>query len=149
VTRVKIFGRKLTEAEVHAVKALADEAGCLADQIEVMASIGEPDPDGEDEVILMLATPDTCADADLEKDLARALNGGRRVIWIWPKEGEKAELPAAAAKYSYSAISWNAEKLRIVAAADDVMCFESPIGEPLPKVPTERNLCVDEKAKAT
>jgi hypothetical protein len=27
------------------------------------------------------------------------------------------------------------------------MCFESPIGDPLPKVPTERNLCIDEKAK--
>jgi hypothetical protein len=145
VTRVRVLGKNLTEPDVEAVKVLADEAGYLADRIEVVTSIGEPDPDGDDEVIVMLATSDTCADADLEADLKRVLNGGRRVIWIWPKSAENVELPAAAAKYSYSIISWNADKLRAVAADDDVMCFELPTGEALPKVPTKRNLCVDEK----
>jgi hypothetical protein len=148
VTRFKIFGRKLTDAEVSAVKALADEAGCLADRIEVTTSIGEPDPDAEDEVILMLATPDTCADVELENDLASVPKGGRRAIWIWPQNGAPAELPAAAAKYSYSIISWNAEKLRAVASDGDVTCFESPMGELLPKIPVKRNLCVEVKPKS-
>ena len=144
---MKVFARKLTEAETETVAALAADAGCLADQIEVITLMGNPDPDNEDEVILLLGTPNTCADPDLETVFAQALKGGRRVIWIWPKEAETASLPAAAAKYSYSVIPWNSEKLRAVAADDDVMCFESPIGDPLPKVPTERNLCIDEKAK--
>jgi hypothetical protein len=148
VTRFKIFGRKLTDAEVAAVKVLADEAGCMVNQIEVTTSIGEPDPEAEDEVILVLGTTDTCADVQLENDLATVPKGGRRVIWIWPQAAAPAQLPAAAAKYSYSVISWNAERLRAVAGDDDVTCFESPIGDPLPKVPMKRNLCIDEKVKA-
>jgi hypothetical protein len=146
LTRIKIFARKLTEAETETVAVLAADAGCLADQIEVITSMGNPDPDSEDEVILLLGTPNTCADPDLENDLAQALKGNHRVIWIWPKDAETAALPGAAAKYSYSVIPWNAEKLSAVVADDDVLCFESPSGDPLPKVTTERNLCVDEKA---
>ena len=145
--RIKIFGRKLTETEAEGLRALAADAGCPAGQIETITSMGEPDPDGEDEVILLLGTPSTCADSDLENELAQAVKGGRRVIWIWSKDTETAVLPVAAAKYSYSVIPWDAAKLCAVVADDDVMCFESPIGDPLPKVPTERNLCVDEKVK--
>lgn len=146
LTRVKIFARTLTEAEVEAVATLASDAGCPADQIEAITSMGNPSPDSEDEVILLLGTPNTCADPDLESEFAQALKGGRRVIWIWPKEAETTALPMAAEKYCYSVITWNTEKLRTVAADDDVMCFESPIGDPLPKVPTRRHLCIDEKA---
>jgi hypothetical protein len=134
LTRIKIFGRALTAVEAEAVAGLVAEAGCAADQIDVVTSIGKPDVDSEDEVILLLGTPSTCGDADLENDLAQALNAGSRVIWIWPKDAEAGTLPVAAAKYSYSVIPWNPEKLRAVAADDDVMCFESPIGDPLPKV---------------
>jgi hypothetical protein len=42
-------------------------------------------------------------------------------------------------------VSWNAKKLRAVAADDDETCFETPAGEPLPKTPTERNICVEDK----
>ena len=145
--RIKIFGRTLREADAGPVGALVTDAGCPAEQIEIITEMGEPDPDCEDEVVLLLGTPETCADPHLEKVLAQAVKGGLRVIWVWPKDAGTAALPAAAAKYSYSVIPWDAEKLRAVIADDDVMCFESPIGESLPKVLTERNLCVDEKVK--
>jgi len=148
MTRFTIFGKLLTPAEIEALKALVDQLGCPADEIAVVNAVGDPDPDIDDDVILVLGTDATCADADLETNLKRAANGARRAIWIWPTDAGAAELPPPAAKYSYSAIPWSAEKLRAVAADDDVTCFETPGGKPLPKVSTERNLCVEEKAKA-
>jgi hypothetical protein len=147
VTRFAIFGTQLTQAEIDALRALAAEAGCPGDKIAVVTSICDPDPNVDDEVILLLGTPSTCADPNLETDLARAANGARRVIWIWPESAGAAELPPSAAKYSYSTVSWNAEKLRAVVADDDVMCFETATGEPIPKVPTERNLCAEDEEK--
>jgi hypothetical protein len=109
--------------------------------------VGDPDSNVDDEVILVLGTAPICADAETEANLAKAANGARRAIWIWPQDSAAAELPPGAAKYSYSVIPWDSEKLRAVSADDDVTCFETPSGEPLPKVPTERNLCVEEKVK--
>lgn len=146
--RFKIFGSQLTNAEIEAIRALVIEADCTANNIDIISSIEDPSPDVDDEVILVLGTHGTCTDPDLEENLANVPNGGRRAIWIWPKDMVAAELPAAAAKYSYSVIPWNAEKLRVVVSDDDVLVFETPTGEPLPKVPTERNLCVEEKATA-
>ena len=148
MTQFTLFGKQLTDAEIDALKALVAEAGCPADEIAVVDAVSDPDPDVEDQVILVLGTAATCADADMETNLAKAANGGRRAIWIWPRDAEAAPLPAAAAKYSYSVIPWSAEKLGAVSADDDVTCFETPSGKPLPKVPTERNVCVEEKAKA-
>jgi len=146
MARFTIFGKQLTEAEIEALKTLAEEAGGHAEEIEMLTEIGGPEPEAEDSLILMLGTPATCGDVDLEANLAKAANGARRAIWIWPETGDPTRLPPPAAKYCYSVIPWNAEKLRAVAADDDITCFETPTGEPLPKVPTERNLCVEEKA---
>lgn len=146
--RFTIFGKLLTRAEIEAVKTLLDQAGCFADEIAVVNVVDDPDPDVDDEVILVLGTDATCADADMETNLAKAAaNGARRAIWIWPKDAKAVELPAGAAKYSYSVIPWSPEKLRAVAADDDVLCFETPAGAPIPKVPTERN-CVKEMETA-
>jgi hypothetical protein len=144
--RFTIFGKLLTPAEIEAVKALLDQAVCPADEIAVVNVVDDPDPDIDDDVIVLLGTDATCADADLETNLARAANGARRAIWIWPTDAKAVELPAGAAKYSYSVIPWSPEKLRAVAADDDVSCFETPAGAPIPKVPTERN-CVKETPK--
>jgi hypothetical protein len=131
-----------------AVAELAAEAGCSREEIEVIPSIGDPIPDCDDEIVLVLISPATCADPDLEEELKKTPNGGRRAICIWPREGDiPAEPPSAANKYGYSIIPWNADKLRAVAADDDALCFETPTGAPLPKVEMEHNLCVDEKAK--
>ena len=50
---------------------------------------------------------------------------------------------------AYSIIGPDAEKFRVVVTEEDQHCFEGPNGQPLPKPKTERNLCVDEKAKAS
>jgi hypothetical protein len=144
---VKIFGKTLTGAEVKALAALAAEAGCAVENIKVVESIGEPDAGRGDEIVLILATPATCSQPDLEKEMARAMNGARRVIWVWPENGRAADVPGPTKKYSYSIIPWSAEKLAAVAADDDITCFELPSGQPLPKEKTERNLCVEEIKK--
>jgi hypothetical protein len=146
--RFKILNKGLSPAELKGVKTLAIDAGFLADEIEIVASVGEPDPACDDEIILVVASPATCTDPELERELAAAQRGGRRAICVWPEEGAATlEPPAAAKKYAYSIIRWDAAKLRVVAADDDELCFETPDGQTLPAPKTERNLCVDEKAK--
>ena len=129
--------------------ALSSEAGFKSEEVDVIESVSEPDPDCDDEIFLLLASPETCVNPELEKELAAAQKGGgRRTICIWPADASPAaEPPVAAKKYAYSVIPWDADKLRAVAADDDVLCFEKPDGQPLPKPETERNLCVDDKAK--
>jgi|SRR6266568_2812952 len=154
--RVKILGKALSEVEIAAAVGLANEAGCTDSELEIVASIGDPVEDCDDEIVLVVMTPATCADADLDEELAKTPNGGRRAICIWPGEGDvPTEHPPAAKKYGYSIIPWDADKLRAVAADDDVFYFETPSGEALPAVETERNLCVvevepaEQKAKAS
>ena len=108
-----------------------------------------PHPDCEDEIVLILASPETCADPALETDLAATQRGGRRAICVWPQDAAAgAQPPDAMNKYAYSIIRFDTERLRVVATEEDQHCFEAPNGQPLPKPKTERNLCVDEKAKA-
>lgn len=146
--RIRILGKTLSKNEITAVTELAMEAGCSPQEIDVVSSIVDPVPDCDDEIVLILMSPATCSDPTLDEELAKTQNGGRRAICIWPKEGGvRVEPPSAAKKYSYSIIPWKADKLHAVAADDDILCFETPAGEPLPKVKTERNLCIDEKAK--
>jgi hypothetical protein len=145
--RLKVLKKGLSGQEVKQIKALAIDAGFQPDEVEVVDLVGEPDAACDDEIILVLASPATCADPELESELAAVQRGGRRAICVWPEEGATAPEPPAAAKtYAYSIIRWDADKLRIVAADDDELCFETPDGQPLPTPETERNLCVDEKA---
>lgn len=146
--RFKILKKGLSRKEVKEMNALAVDAGFKPDEVEIVDSVGEPDATCDDEIILVLASPATCADPELESELAAAQRGGRRAICVWPKEGVTVpEPPVATKKYAYSIIRWDADKLRVVAADDDELCFETPDGQPLPVPKTERNLCVDEKAK--
>ena len=148
--RIRILAKTLDPAALEALLALSMKADFKPDEVEVIESVGEPDPACDDEIFVVLASPETCANPELEKDLVAAQKGGgRRTICIWPADApSEAEPPVAAQKYAYSVIPWDADKLRAVAADDDVLCFEGPDGQPLPKPETERNLCVDEKAKA-
>jgi hypothetical protein len=147
--RLKILNRTLSDAEATAAADLAKNAGFTVEEIEVAASVGDPVPEVDDEIVLVVMTPATCADASLDEELAKAQNGGRRAICIWPVEGDiPPEHPPAAKKYGYSIIPWDVDKFRAVAADDDVFYFETPAGEPLPTVESERNLCVvEEKPK--
>lgn len=146
--RITILGRNLKDQEIEQIKRLAEEAGVTGDQIEVTDAVGEPDANCEDEIVLILASVETCADTALEVDLATTQRGGRRAVCVWP-EGAAADAqpPDCMNKYAYSIIRFDAEKLRLVTVEEDQHCFEAPNGQPLPKPTTERNLCVDEKAK--
>lgn len=147
VTNFKIFGKNLTTQETSDLTVLVEEALGHEAQIEILDLIGSADPTCDDEIIFALMSPPVCGDPDLEKNLASAQNGGRRVICIWPKDQATVDLPLATKKYAYSVISWDANKLSTVIADDDIMCFESSVGEPLAKVEVERNMCVDEPGK--
>jgi hypothetical protein len=148
--KIKLLAKGLTKAEIDAATKLAIEGGCAAEEIEVVDEVGEPDPACDEELVLVVMTPAVSADPDLETELKKTPNGGRRAICVWPEGTEAGQQPpAAAANYAYSIIPWKPEKLSAVAADDDVMCFETPAGTALPKVKMEHNCCVDEQAKPT
>lgn len=148
MTKFSILGKWLTNAEIEALKGLACEAGASPGTVTVVNAIEGLDQVAEDDdVILVLGTAPVCADSELEATFVKAANGPRRVIWVWPQDATS-ELPAPAKKYCYSYVPWHADKLRAVVADDDLTCFETAAGEPVPKVHTERNLCVEEKVSA-
>jgi hypothetical protein len=146
--RIKVLGKQLSPSVIEAVWKLLGEAGCSLDEIEVVETLGEPTPECDDEIVLLLMSAAVCADPDLDAELAKTPNGGRRAICIWPGDGSaSADEPDAVGKYAYSIISWSAEKLRAALADDDDLIFETSSGAPRPTVDTERNLCVGEKAQ--
>ena len=69
------------------MKALALDAGFKPDEVVIVESVGEPDVACDDELILVLASPSTCADPEIEDlrvaegggDAARAAGGGEKV----------------------------------------------------------------------
>lgn len=144
MVRFSIFGKNLTPSEIEAVQALIKAAAENTAEVEVVTEVGSPDPDAENDVIVVLGTPKVCADAELENDFVKAANGPRRAIWVWPEGSDATAVPPGAEKYCYSYVSWNAQKLCAAAADDDVTYFETGGGAPVPKVDTERNLCVAE-----
>lgn len=147
--RIKVLGKRLTGDDVDAIVKLLGEADCSTSEIEVVESLGEPTPDCDDEIVVVVLSEPACADPDLGTELEKTPNGGRRAICVWPSDADAAaKEPEAVGKYAYSIITWSAEKLRAALADDDDFIFETPSGSPRPQVDTERNLCVDEKAKA-
>jgi hypothetical protein len=144
--RIKVLTEGLSTTELAATKALAAEADFAVDETELVDSVGEPDSQCDDEMILILMTPAICASPILESALVAAQRGSRRAVLVWPKGAGPVEPPAAAKKYAYSIIRHDADKLRVVAADDDELCFEKANGAPLAKPEMERNLCVEEKA---
>jgi hypothetical protein len=146
--RIKVLVKHLSSGDVGAVRKLLSEVGCLLEELELVETLGEPTPECDDEIVLVLMSEAVCADPNLGDELAKTPNGGRRVICIWPGDGGvPAEEPDAVGKYAYSIISWSADKLRAAMADDDVLTFETCSGAPRPTVDTERNLCVGEKAQ--
>jgi hypothetical protein len=144
MVKVTILGRGLKPQEIAALLALLAEAGSCDGPVHAVEAIPPLTSDLDDAVVLVLGTPATCADNDLEAILAQAPATGQRAIWVWPKGSTQSAPPPAAKKYCYSILSWDAKKLGAVMADDDVTCFEDASAEPMPKVETERNCCVDE-----
>lgn len=146
--RLRILTKLLTSEEIAALAALAAASGFAPDEIEMVPVIGAPLANCDDENILILLSEAACAAPDLEDNVKQVSNGARRAICVWPDDAEgEIETPAWARKYAYSVVPWDAEKLKAAAADDDMLIFEMPSGAVMPKVYTERNMCVDEEAK--
>lgn len=144
--RVRILASEMPVEDLKAVSQLAMQAGFFADEIDVVKAVEAPVAHCDDEVMLVVLSPTICQRPGLEAELVKAHNGGtRRTIAVWPRDvGHEAVPPDAALKYCYSIVRWDADKLRAVAADDDVLCFETPSGERLPNAPMPRNCCVEE-----
>jgi hypothetical protein len=141
VSKVHVFVDGLAQEEVETLILLLDAAGVPADEIVLVDEIEPATDDCQEDVFLFLLTPETIASAAAQEAISEVPDGGRRAICVWP-EGAIDELPPpAAAKFSYSTVSWNAERLRTAIADDDTTCFEKPSGEPIPPPETERNEC--------
>jgi hypothetical protein len=146
--RLRILTKHLTPQEAEALAALTVASGFLPAEIETITAVGAPLADCDDEIILIPLSEAACAAPDLEDDVKQVSNGARRTICVWPEHaGDEIEPPAAARKYAYSVVPWDADKLKAAATDDDVLIFEMPSGAVMPKVHTERNICVDEDAK--
>src|SRR5258708_6670812 len=105
--KIKLLTKGLTQAEIDAAMKLALAGGCSAEEMEVVVEVGEPEPACDEELVLVVMTPAVCADPDVETELKKTPNGGRRAICVWPESAEaKQQPPAAAAKYAYSIIQW-------------------------------------------
>ena len=148
MTKVTIFGNGLAPHEIKALQTFLAKTGACEGPVEVLQTISDVPPADDDAVVVFLGTAATCLNGELEANLMRSQASAQRAIWLWPNESADSLLPAAAKKYCYSVVAWNAKKVRETMADDDVTCFENADGTPLAKVETERNICVeDDKVK--
>jgi len=141
MSKVHVFIKDLAQGEVDTLILLLEAAGVPADEIVLVDEVEPPTEDCQEDVFVFLLTPETIASAAAQEAISKVPNGGRRAICIWP-DGAVDELPPpAATKFSYSTVSWNAERLRAAIADDDTTCFEKPSGETIVPPETERNEC--------
>lgn len=136
-----IDGRALSEAEIDQVRAALVAAGCDSEDIDVIRTVTKPTEKSDDEVFVCILSPAFLADAQLESILLQAIDGGRRVIAVWPKGSANLATPPAVLKYCYSVVPWDQERLREVLAQDDCICFQTPAGDPLDMPEPERRIC--------
>jgi hypothetical protein len=141
VAKVFIYGPGSGEDEISALLRLLADAGIPTSDIELVNAVG-PATDGcEQDVFIFLLSPQAMGNDAMGGEIAKVPDGGRRAICVWPQDSTNASPPESAAKFSYSIVSWNPERLRVALADDDVSCFENPMGEPLPAEDTERLEC--------
>jgi hypothetical protein len=141
VSKVHVFIEGLAQEEIDALILLLEAAGVPADEIELVDEVETPTDECQEDVFVFLLTPETIASAAAQEAISKVPNGGRRAICVWPEDALDELPPPAAAKFSYSTVSWDAERLRVAIVDDDTTCFEKPSGEPIPPPETERNEC--------
>jgi hypothetical protein len=141
VSKINVFIKCLAQEEIEALILLLAGSGVPLDEILLVDEVKPPMGECQEDVFIFLLTPGTIASAAAQMAISKVPDGGRRAICAWP-EGAADELPpSAVTKFSYSTVSWNAERLRTAIADDDTTCFETPSGEPILPPETERNEC--------
>jgi len=146
MARIQVYGPVLRKAESTDLLDLLQGAGCEPGSVKFIDHIPDPIEGAEDVVLIVMLTPEVISDRNLEQQLAKATNGGRRVVCIWPPEASNEPAPASVEKYSYSLVSWNPDRLRSVLSDDDVICFETPAGNARPTPTTDRHICAEENS---
>lgn len=138
--QVRVFRHKMPPAQVARVVDLLRKAGCASTDITVIDSQPKPLPLGEDEVLVVVLTPDALADDTVISLVKHAQSGGRRAVCIWPDGADLTSPPDWAQKFAYSTPTWDAEELRKVLANDDAVCVQTSGGKPL-EVQTDHRIC--------
>jgi len=141
VSKVHVFIEGLAQDEIQALILLLEAAGVPSAEIVLVDEVEAPTDECQEDVFVFLLTPESIASAATQEAISKVPNGGRRAICIWPQDASDELPPPAAAKFSYSTVSWDAERLRAAIADDDTTCFEKPSGEPILPPETERNEC--------
>lgn len=132
MTAVRILKAGLSGAQIQATKDLAIAAGCDAADVSTIDAVGEPEPSGQDEVVLVVLVPPNLEAGALEAELKKVPTGGRRAVCVWPEGGATGAIPDVVGKFCYSIIRWSPDRLRDVLAGDGDNVFEGANGEALP-----------------
>lgn len=80
MAKVKILKKTISEQELKEMFALLEGAGCDAGDIEVIESVGAPDSESEDEVVVVLGSSANCDDPALEEELAKVQKDRKSVV---------------------------------------------------------------------
>lgn len=139
MAKVHIYRRQ--QPDLVAIRDLLIAAGCSSDNIDAIDIINPPGEGSDEEVVVCLLTPDLLVDPELEQVLLRAIDGGRRVVGIWPQHADNSTVPPAIVKYCYSVVPWNVDRVGSVVHNDDSICFQTPKGEALDMPEDEHYVC--------
>ncbi len=141
MARIKICRRNLSQAALEGLLELLSGAGCLAADIELVDEIGPPLEEVLDQIAIFVLDEATCGQPEFEEQMNNTPTAGCRAICVWPEGAASFDLPESVRKYAYSIVSWNAERLRVALADDDVTCFETPTGTPWTAEEIKRHEC--------
>jgi hypothetical protein len=141
MARIKICKRNLVKAQLEKLLELLAAAGCPAADIELVDEIGPPIEEVLDQIALFILDESVCGQPEFQEQVNIAPGAGYRAICIWPEGAAEFDVPEPVRKYAYSIVSWNAERLRVALADDDVNVFEAPTGRPWTADEMKRHEC--------
>ncbi|MER2268603.1 hypothetical protein [Methylobacterium oxalidis] len=105
-------------------------------------AVEEAEPQGDEEVGVIVLSPACLADEGLERAMQGAAARGCRVIGIWPPGTRDETLPRAFEDYGGDTVTWDAGRLRgALSSADTAPGWLKPDAQPRAERQTKRNKC--------
>lgn len=130
---------------------LSDEDACDEKAADDLGeeSVEEPEAQddlvaapGEEEVGVVVLTPECSEAPDLEQVMLGASNRGCRVIGIWPQGAIDGRLPRAIEDYGAGVVPWDARRLKdAIEPTTTDPNWSTPDAQPRPQPITRRNRC--------
>lgn len=137
LTRVFVLPVKGRDAEIAKLKEVITKAGC-----EVICDKAKPaDYEKclkEADVVVILICPETENDPAVDKLIAVASHGGKRVVGVWIPAAEKIELPDAINKHGDAVITFDVDAIR-ESVCGGKPTWTTPDGKPRPTPKTPRH----------